>query len=259
MPPEWSMQKNRAGLIALFLFVASASLAQVVSPVEIKDPALRTFQLQYTDDLRLVGQDILTTKFDYPFYLSRKLDLDQAQQLHADQHSIRFDSYNGKTVLAITGNYYASYSAEKINPDERARSTFLKVVMPVLQAAVPHFQGNRDVQGYAVEISHHIMGKVMGVSMERPENLMVFLPQKAALRLLASKDDDTRQAALMQGQTFLNAQPITIWLSGAGPQLAVNAPATDNSTDGQSASAEIVPGGDTAARLPGATAASPTV
>jgi hypothetical protein len=259
MPPEWSMQKNRAGLIALFLFVASASLAQVVSPVEIKDPALRTFQLQYTDDLRLVGQDILTTKFDYPFYLSRKLDLDQAQQLHADQHSIRFDSYNGKTVLAITGNYYASYSAEKVNPDERARSTFLKVVMPVLQAAVPHFQGNRDVQGYAVEISHHIMGKVMGVSMERPENLMVFLPQAAALRLLASKDDDTREAALMQGQTFLNAQPITIWLSGAGPQLAVNAPATDNSTDGQSASAEIVPGGDTGARLPGATAASPNV
>jgi hypothetical protein len=240
------MHKNRAGLVALFLFVASAALAQVVSPVEIKDPALRTFQQQYIDDLKLVGQDILATKFDYPFYLGRKLDLDQAQQQRADQHSIRFDSYNGKTVLAITGNYYASYSAEKVEPDERARSTFLKVVMPVLQAAAPHFQSNHDVQGYAVEISHHIVGKVMGVSMERPENLMVFLPQAAALRLLASKDDDARQAALMQGQTFLNAQPITIWLSGAGPQLAVNTP--DNSTDGDSGpahvGAEIVPGGN---------------
>jgi hypothetical protein len=252
------MHKNRAALIALFLFVASGCLAQVVSPVELKDPALRTFQQQYIDDLRLVGQDILATKFDYPFYLSRKLDLDQAQQVHADQHSIRFDSYNGRTVLAITGNYYAAYSAEKISSDERARSTFLKVVMPVLQAAVPHFQSNHDVQGYAVEISHHIMGKVMGVSMERPENLMVFLPQAAALRLLASKDDDTRQAALMQGQTFLNAQPITIWLNGAGPQLAVNAPTADNSTDGQSASAEIVPGGNTGAQLPGTAAASPS-
>jgi len=48
-----------------------------------------------------------------------------------------------------------------------------------------------------------------------------------------SKDDDTRQAALMQGQSFLNAQPITIWLKGAGPQLAANAPPADNSTDGQ--------------------------
>jgi hypothetical protein len=210
MLPEWSMQKNRARLLGLFLFVASASLAQVVSPVEIKDPALRALQLQYMEDLRLTGQDILATQFDYPFYLSRKLDLDPAQQLHADQHSIRFDSYNGKTVLAITGNYYAAYSAETINPDQRARSTFLDVVMPVLKAAVPRFQSNQHVQGYAVEISHHIMGKVMEVSMERPENLMVFLPQSAALRLLASKDEDTRQAALMQGQAFLNAQPITI-------------------------------------------------
>jgi hypothetical protein len=267
MFPEWSMRKNRAGLIALYwlaflLSVAIASLAQVVSPVEIKDAALRALQQQYLDDLRLAGQDILATQFDYPFYLSRKLDLDQAQQLRADQHSIRFDSYNGKTVLAITGNYYASYSADKVNPDDRARSTFLNVVMPILRAAVPRFQSNHSVQGYAVEISHHIMGKVMGVSMERPENLMVFLPQSAALRLLGSKDDDTRQAALMQGQTFLNAQPITIWLNGAGPQLAVNAPAADNSTDGQSASAqvgaEIVPGGNSGAQPPG-TATSPSL
>src|ERR1700680_4142495 len=188
MLPERSMQKNRARFLSLFLLFASASFAQVVSPVEIKDPALRALQQQYLDDLRLTGQDILATQFDYPFSLSRKLDLDQAQQLHADQHSVRFDSYNGKTVLAITGNYYAAYSTEKINPDERARSTFLNVVMPVLKAAVPRFQGNQHVQGYAVEISHHIMRKVMGVSMERPENLMVFLPQSDALRLLASKD-----------------------------------------------------------------------
>lgn len=213
--------------------------------------------------LELAGQDILATQFDYPFYLSRKLDLDQAQQLQADQHSIRFDSYNGKTVVAITGNYYAAYSAEKINPEQRARSTFLNVVMPVLQAAVPRFQSNQHVQGYAVEISHHIMGKVMGVSMEHPENLMVFLPQGAALRLLASKDKDkdTQQGALTQGQIFLNAQPITIWLNGAGHQLAANAPAADNSTDGQSAPAqagvEIVPGEHGDAQPPSTTATSP--
>jgi len=256
------MHRNRAGLIALFwialpLLVATVSRAQVVSPVEIKDPALRSLQQQYIEDLRLAGQDILAIKFDYPFYLSRKLDLDQTQQLHADQHSIRFDSYNGKTVLAITGNYYASYSADKVSPDERARNTFRNVVMPVLQAAVPRFQSNRQVRGYAVEISHHIVGKVMSVSMERPENLMVFLPQGAALRLLASKDDDARQAALMQGQTFLNAQPITIWLNGSGPQLAANALPAENSTDGDSGSdqaeAEIVSAGNGGAPAPGTT------
>ena len=99
--------------------------------------------------------------------------------------------------------------------------------------------------------------------MERPENLMVFLPQNAAVRLLGSKDEDTRQAALMQGQTFLNAQPITIWLNGAGPQLAANSPQNGNSTDGQSdpsapaqTGAEIVPGGNSGPHLPGATSLS---
>ena len=193
-------------LIVLSLIVASASLAQVVSPVEIKDPALRTLQQQYMDDLSRAGEDILANHFDYPFYLSRKLDLDQAQQQIADQSSIRFDTYNGKTVLAITGNYYAAYSAQKISPGQRARSTFLKVVMPILKAAVPRFQNNQHVQGFAVEISHHIMGKVMGVSMERPENLMVFLPRNGALKLLVAKDETAQQAALLQGEVFLNAQ-----------------------------------------------------
>ncbi len=99
------------------------------------------------DDLSRAGEDILSTHFDYPFYLSRKLDLDQARQQIADQSSLRFDSYNGKTVLAITGNYYAAYSAQKISPGQRARSTFLNVVMPILKAAVRRFQNNLHVKG----------------------------------------------------------------------------------------------------------------
>lgn len=226
------MHRSRAGWLGLVLRVLGLSAlgligtiavrAQVVSPVEIKDPALRDLQQQYMDDLRRAGADILSTHFDYPFYLSRKLDLDEAQQQVADQSSIRFDTYRGKTVLAITGNYYAAYSAPKINAEQRARSTFLNVVLPILKAAVPRFQNNPQVQGYAVEISHHIMGKVMGVSMERPENLMVFLPRTGALKLLVAKDESAQQSALLQGQVFLNAQPISIWLNDSVPPPAVN-------------------------------------
>src|ERR1035438_4882901 len=94
MLPEWSMHRSRAGGLGLFLcvlcgfalsvIVARAS-AQVVSPVEIKDPALSALQQQYMDDLTRAGEDILANHFDYPFYLSRKLDLDQTQQQVADQ------------------------------------------------------------------------------------------------------------------------------------------------------------------------------
>jgi hypothetical protein len=201
----------------ILVVAASAAWAQVLTPAEIKDPDLRSLQEQYMNDLKLVGQDILALPFEYRFYLSRKLDLDESQQRLADQRSIRFDRYNGQTVLAVTGNYYAAYP-EKIGADQRARSTFLNVVMPILKSEVPRFQTNHQIQGYAVEISHHILGKVMGVAVERPENLMVFLPQSGALKLLGSKDENVQQAGLMQGQIFLNAQPVTIWLNGAAPQ-----------------------------------------
>ena len=217
-------------LTLILVVAASAASAQVLTPAEIKDPDLRSLQQQYMNDLKLVGQDILALPLEYHFYLSRKLDLDESQQQQADQRSIRFDRFNGQTVLAVTGNYYAAYP-EKIGADQRARSTFLNVVMPILKSEVPRFQANHQVQGYAVEISHHVLAKVMGVTMESPENLMVFLPQSGALRLLGSRDENVQQAGLMQGQIFLNAQPVTIWLTGAGPQSVLGTDPDTGSTE----------------------------
>ncbi len=222
------MLKSSVVGCALVLLSAAICCAQIVSPNEIKDPQLRALQVQYNYDLTEVGKEILGLKFDYPFYLSRKLDLDQTQQERADQHSIRFDRYGGQVVVAVTGNYYAAYSGEKVNSDQRAHDSFLKVVMPILQAAVPRFQNNQSVEGYAVEISHHVIGKAMGVTMEQPENLMVFLPQKAAVKLIGSKDDTVQQTALLEGQAFINGEPVTLWMSGDGPQLGLTPPSADS-------------------------------
>ena len=115
------------------------------------------------DALKQLGADILAIPTDYPFYLSRKLDLEESKQKWADQRSIQFDHYKGKIVLKITGNYFAAYSAEKMNPNQRARETFLQMDLPILQAAVAHFKDNSSVQAYAFEISHHVLGKVQGV------------------------------------------------------------------------------------------------
>jgi hypothetical protein len=231
--------------VCLFSVLASA---QVIAPVEIKDPVLRDLQTRYMDDLKETGADILSINFDFPFYLSRRLDLDEDKQKTADQRSIRFDHFNGKVVIAITGNYYAAYSTEKLNAEQRARETFVHVAMPILKATVPRFQNNKSVQGYALEISHHVVGKVMSVSMERPENLMVCLPQASALKLLAAKDDDARQSALLGGQVYLNAEPASIWLNGEGRKATVAAPVPDTSDEPSDApsqaAAEIVRGTD---------------
>jgi hypothetical protein len=211
---------------------------------EINEPDLRALQERNMDDLKQLGADILALPTDYPFFLSRKLDLDATKQKWADQRSIQFDHYKDKVVLKITGNYFAAYSAEKMNSDQRARQTFLQIILPILQAAVSHFQKNASVQAYAFEISHHVLGKVGGVAVERPENVVVIVPQAAAIRLAAATNDTARQAALMQGEVFVNAKPTTIWLGGEGPQLAQETLPEDPSTAAQkapSAAAEVVP------------------
>ena len=40
-------------------------------------------------------------------------------------------------MVQITGNYYASYSAELMKKAERARRTFTDVMLPILQAGGP--------------------------------------------------------------------------------------------------------------------------
>lgn len=198
---------------------------------------MSALQERNMDALKQLGGEILKLPTDYPFYLSRKLDLDESKQKWADQRSIQFDRYKDKVVLKITGNYFAAYSAEKMNADQRARQTFQQIVQPILADAVPLFEKNASLQAYAFEISHHVMGKVGGVAMERPENLVVILPQAAAIRLVNAKDDTSRQAALVQAEVYVNAKPATLW-TGDAPQLAQEAAPEDPSTTAQTARTE---------------------
>jgi hypothetical protein len=216
------MRKNNSAILLIFWLACLNASGQVMSPSVIKDPDLRTRQMQHMAQLQEVGRNITAIQFPYPFYLSPRLDIDQAQQLRGDQNSIQFQRYNGQTIIAVTGNYYASYSTDKMTRGQRARETFLNVVLPILKAAVPPFENDGGVNGFGIEVAHHIAGKVMGVAMERPENLMVFLPRAAAVNLISSQEEGKEQAALLEAQAFLNGDPITLWMSGDGPQLEAN-------------------------------------
>ena len=169
--------------------------AQVMTPMELSDPTAQHLQQQHLQTLMVIGTEIEAHKFPYPFYFSRVLDVDLAKVQVADQRSIRFDIYKGQTVLEITGNYYAAYSADRMDSYARLKETFETVVMPILQAEVPHFPDDSEFSAFAIEVSHHVRQKVMGVNSEQPENVTVIIPVLVAQKLVDAKTDDQKQAA----------------------------------------------------------------
>ncbi len=206
------MSKNIVSLIIAIILLAAFANGQALNPSEVKNPAMRALQEKYFAQLQGAADEIHAHIFPNSFYASRVLDLDLAHQEKADQRSLRFDSYKGKTVVELTGNYFAAYVDDEMDKNHRAAATFQDVMLPVLQIAVPVFQDMPEVDGFALEISHQVRKKSMGAVREHPENLVVIFDRDAAVRLISARTDRERQAALLEGQTFINAEQVVLSL-----------------------------------------------
>lgn len=200
----------RVLLFSALLLAVSAS-AQVLAPEEIRDPNLRELQKKYFSELKRITEAAAAHSFPYHFYFSKVLGLTEKDQRRNDQRSVQFDRYQDKTVLKITGNYFAAYSAELMKPEERARQTYQDVILPLLQAAVPALEKADAPQAFAFEISHHVRKKILGVSSEGTENVVLILPKASAQRLVAATNPTAQQAAVLEGEVFLNAVPVALW------------------------------------------------
>jgi hypothetical protein len=209
---------NRAaGIATLFLILTAPCFAQVMVPMELPDPTSQHLQQRYLKALMAIGGEVEAHKFPYPFYFSRVLDVDEAKLQTADQRSIRFDIYKGQTVLEITGNYYASYSAEMMDSEARVKETFQQVILPILHIAAAHFPDDSSFACFAIEVSHHVRQKVMGIISERPENIMLLIPVPVGQRLVDAKSDGDKQAAILDAKLFLNGEPYSLWLQDGPP------------------------------------------
>ena len=213
-------RKSKCWLAVFIMGLTCLAAGQALTPAEIKNPQMRALQEKNFQQLQAVGAEIQGHIFPFPFYFSRVLDLELVQQERADQRSLRFDNYGGMTVVELTGNYFGSYSTELVNKSHRALRTFQDVMLPILEIAVPALKDNPDVEGFAMEISHHVRGKTMGMSVERPENLVLALSKDAAIRLVSAKNENDRQAALLDGHFFFNGEPFVLYLSDQAAQEA---------------------------------------
>ena len=184
---------------------------QVLSPPEILDPAMRALQQKHFPELKAAAVDITSHRYPYRFYLSRRLDLTEQQEQQSDQRSIRFTNFQGHTVLQVTGNYFASYSDESMNQNERVKQTYRDVMLPILQATASRLGGETELNAFAIEVAHHVRKKVLGVAVEHPENLALIVPFATAEKIASSTNVNEQMTALLESRVFIDGKPASLW------------------------------------------------
>ncbi|MGA2877603.1 MAG: hypothetical protein ABSG13_01495 [Bryobacteraceae bacterium] len=218
------MRNGKVVLAVATLIAAVPQIrSQVLSPAEIVDPALRALQQKYLQELKAAAVDITAHQYPYKFYLSRTLDVTEKQELQTDQRSIRFAQFQGHTVLQVTGNYFAAYSDQSMDRRQRFQRTYTDVMLPILRATVPVLQNEPEVTALAIEVSHHVRKQVMGIGMERPENVVLIVPREVAAQLAASKGAEDEIAVLSQCSEYVDGEPSALWGEPAPEQLEVAA------------------------------------
>ena len=199
------------------LLCGAISFAQEFSPSSFGDPYLRGVQAKYGPQLRELAAEITHHPYPYKFSLGSVVPKDAEQpDLHGPA-AIRFAKYNGALALEISGNYAVSYAETQISKNERARHTLTEVIVPILTAAAETFHGQDVPRTYLIEVSHHVRSKVLGIPTEGIETMALFIPQLEAERLAHAKTVDAQQQALLDGTTYLNAQPFLVWLTPDEP------------------------------------------
>lgn len=204
------MLKGRFVFAVLIVFVLECR-AQVLAPPEILDPPMRALQQQHFGELKAAAIEITSHQYPFHFYLSRTLDLTEKQEQLTDQRSIRFSNFQGRTVLQVTGNYFAAYPDETMTRNERVKRTYLDVVLPILRATAPRLGNERQLNAFAIEVSHHVRKKVLGVTVENPENLALIIPRSTAEKVAVSSNENEEVAALLDSRVFIDSNPVTLW------------------------------------------------
>src|ERR1700694_4689672 len=173
-------------------FFAPPAFAQV-SPSEILNPDLKALEQSYFQQLKTLNQSIARTKFPFPFYLSRFVGIDPAQQAEADSRGLEFVRFQDHVILKVTGNYNAAYDTNRMTQNERASNTFRAVVLPILALMTTTLPQDLACDGIGFEISYHARSRERSYDFEGKENLVLVLDRIDAWALSGATTDPVRQ------------------------------------------------------------------
>lgn len=201
--------------LAFTLFARNAS-AQV-SPAEILNPDLKALEQTYFQQLISLNQAIAKTKFPFPFYLSRYVGLDPAQQAEADSRGLEFVRFQDRVILKVTGNYNAAYGTVRMTQNERAAATFRTVILPILSLLTAALPEDLACDGLGFEISHHTRTKNSSYDFEGKEILVVVLDRADAWAMSRVSADSERQEILNRSKVFVSGKDYGLSLTERDP------------------------------------------
>src|SRR5207302_9458741 len=194
----------------LFLAIALAMSFSVprasaqVSPSEILNPDLKALEESYFQQLKTLNQSIAKAKFSFPFYLSRYVGLDPAQQAAADSRGLEFVRFQDRVILKVTGNYNAAYDTVRLTQNERAAGTFRTVILPLLELLTGALPQDMACDGIGFEISHHTRSRDRSYDYEGKEILVLVLDRDDAWTLARASTDSARQEILNRSKVYMS-------------------------------------------------------
>ena len=197
--------------------ICSSTASAQISPNEILDPQLKSLEAQYLPQLKTINQQIARKQFPFPFYLSRVVGLDPAQQVEADTRGLEFRHFRDRVVLKATGNYNAAYDKKQLSRNEQAARTFRDVMLPILQIITQNVPPDIDCDAIGMEISYHVRDRQKSYDYEGAENLVVVLDRKDAFQMVLEKDDNARQVLLDRSMVYLGGEEYGLSLLDRDP------------------------------------------
>jgi hypothetical protein len=201
--------------IAIVLSAQSAS-AQV-SPAEILNPDLKGVEETYFPQLKALNQSIAKIKFPFPFYLSRFVGINPAQQAEADSRGLEFVRFQDRVILKVSGNYSAAYDTNRMTQNERAAATLRIVILPILEVVTAAMPQDMACDGIGFEISYHVRSRERSYDFEGKENLVLVLDRIDAWALSGATTDSARQEILNRNKIFVSGTDFGLSLTERDP------------------------------------------
>jgi len=220
--------------IVLLLALCSRPAYSQVSPNEVLSPDLKALEQTYLPQLIGINQSIARARFPFPFYLSRYVGLDPANQAEADSRGLEFVRFQDRAILKVTGNYNAAYNTLRMTQNERAVSTFRSVVLPILSVVTAALPEDVACDGIGFEISHHARTNDRSYDFEGKEILVVVLDRDDAWVMARAATDAERQEILNRSKVFVSGVDYGLSLTERDPlnvqALARSVPAKPDAT-----------------------------